>query len=73
MVAAADVDAQAEPCRLPTKTARSYPAPSNCFCLWNECSLRIQNPVAGMVKRYHESFPSFSYEFDSRYPLHITS
>ena len=22
-----------------------------------------------MVKRYHESFPSFSYEFDSRYPL----
>jgi hypothetical protein len=23
-----------------------------------------------MVKRYHESFPSFSYEFDSRYPLH---
>jgi hypothetical protein len=26
--------------------------------------------VAGMVKRYHGSFPSFSYEFDSRYPLH---
>ena len=25
-----------------------------------------------MVKRYHESFPSFSYEFDSRYPLHET-
>ena len=25
---------------------------------------------AGMVKRYHESFPSFSYGFDSRYPLH---
>ena len=24
---------------------------------------------AGMVKRYHGSFPSFSYEFDSRYPL----
>lgn len=24
---------------------------------------------AGMVKRYHESFPSFSYGFDSRYPL----
>ncbi len=23
-----------------------------------------------MVKRYHGSFPSFSYEFDSRYPLH---
>ena len=23
-----------------------------------------------MVKRYHESFPSFSYGFDSRYPLH---
>jgi hypothetical protein len=22
-----------------------------------------------MVKRYHESFPSFSYGFDSRYPL----
>jgi hypothetical protein len=22
-----------------------------------------------MVKRYHGSFPSFSYEFDSRYPL----
>jgi hypothetical protein len=28
------------------------------------------HPKAGMVKRYHESFPSFSYEFDSRYPLH---
>ena len=25
-----------------------------------------------MVKRYHGSFPSFSYEFDSRYPLHKT-
>jgi hypothetical protein len=25
-----------------------------------------------MVKRYHESFPSFSYEFDSRYPLQIS-
>lgn len=25
--------------------------------------------TAGMVKRYHESFPSFSYGFDSRYPL----
>ena len=25
--------------------------------------------LAGMVKRYHESFPSFSYGFDSRYPL----
>ena len=25
---------------------------------------------AGMVKRYHGSFPSFSYGFDSRYPLH---
>ncbi len=24
-----------------------------------------------MVKRYHESFPSFSYGFDSRYPLHF--
>ena len=24
-----------------------------------------------MVKRYHGSFPSFSYEFDSRYPLHF--
>ncbi len=24
-----------------------------------------------MVKRYHESFPSFSYEFDSRYPLQL--
>ncbi len=23
-----------------------------------------------MVKRYHASFPSLSYEFDSRYPLH---
>ena len=23
-----------------------------------------------MVKRYHGSFPSFSYGFDSRYPLH---
>ncbi len=22
-----------------------------------------------MVKRYHKSFPSSSYEFDSRYPL----
>jgi hypothetical protein len=30
---------------------------------------RIQNCAAGMVKRYHGSFPSFSYEFDSRYPL----
>ena len=27
--------------------------------------------MAGMVKRYHGSFPSFSYEFDSRYPLHF--
>lgn len=26
---------------------------------------------AGMVKRYHASFPSLSYEFDSRYPLQI--
>lgn len=24
---------------------------------------------AGMVKRYHASFPSLSYGFDSRYPL----
>lgn len=24
-----------------------------------------------MVKRYHESFPSFSYGFDSRYPLQL--
>ncbi len=23
-----------------------------------------------MVKRYHGSFPSFSYGFNSRYPLH---
>ena len=22
-------------------------------------------------QRYHESFPSFSYGFDSRYPLHL--
>ena len=29
----------------------------------------ISNLSAGMVKRYHGSFPSFSYEFDSRYPL----
>ena len=28
--------------------------------------------AAGMVKRYHGSFPSFSYGFDSRYPLHIS-
>lgn len=26
---------------------------------------------AGMVKRYHASFPSLSYEFDSRYPLQL--
>ncbi len=26
-----------------------------------------------MVKRYHGSFPSFSYGFDSRYPLQKTS
>ena len=25
--------------------------------------------AAGMVKRYHASFPSLSYGFDSRYPL----
>ena len=25
-----------------------------------------------MVKRYHESFPSFSYGFNSRYPLQIS-
>ena len=31
--------------------------------------LIIQTLAAGMVKRYHESFPSFSYGFDSRYPL----
>ena len=30
----------------------------------------LSNPTdAGMVKRYHASFPSLSYEFDSRYPL----
>ena len=28
---------------------------------------------AGMVKRYHASFPSLSYGFDSRYPLQPTS
>jgi|GEM_PF-2144530 hypothetical protein len=33
-------------------------------------SPRKSSSDAGMVKRYHESFPSFSYEFDSRYPLH---
>ncbi|EBA11810.1 hypothetical protein RCCS2_17816 [Roseobacter sp. CCS2] len=32
---------------------------------------RIQIQCAGMVKRYHESFPSFSYGFDSRYPLQM--
>jgi hypothetical protein len=31
---------------------------------------RTTDSAAGMVKRYHGSFPSFSYEFDSRYPLH---
>jgi hypothetical protein len=25
--------------------------------------------IAGMVKRYHETFPKFKYEFDSRCPL----
>ena len=27
--------------------------------------------TAGMVKRYHASFPSLNYGFDSRYPLQI--
>ncbi len=34
--------------------------------------LRYNAIRAGMVKRYHASFPSLSYGFNSRYPLHKT-
>ena len=33
------------------------------------CASTSDDAVAGMVKRYHASFPSLSYGFDSRYPL----
>ncbi len=35
-------------------------------------ALTTSHTAAGMVKRYHGSFPSFSYGFDSRYPLQLS-
>ena len=67
--------AQLGPARSPQPAYRSANSKWHCAVKWafdrltNTQHGSNQGGTAGMVKRYHESFPSFSYEFDSRYPL----